>query len=360
MVEVSVNGGAYTSVATRPAGTTSYSLGSFAGGSSYRYRVTTGNAAGQSTPQLTPTFLIPQIGSLTLSSSGAATQNVWRSTHGSSLSKSGRWALFHTTESLVAADTNNVYDVYLSDLYTGTVRLVSTNTTGTAGNAASTHGSFSGDERWIIFTSNASDLTGDSDGNAGAADIYVVDRDSDGNGIFDETTGTATKQLTLTGPSSSAGNGDSQGATLSNTGRYVAIRSGSTNLVDGDTNSVNDAFRLDRDSDGDGIFDETGDYTWTRVSVTSSGEQATAATDVPRINGNGDKIVLRTSAALTAADTNTDWDAYLVTVNGANLTVKLLSANPSDGTAFGRSRPPTSTAPTPTATSSSTPSPTTH
>lgn len=244
--------------------------------------------------------------------------------------------MFHTTESLVAEDTNGVFDVYLKDLYTGVLRLISATPAGAAGNGASTHGSFSGDERWIVFTSAASNLTGDADGNNGAGDVYVFDRDSDGDGIFDEIGATAVKQLTLTAPGSEAGNGDSQGATLSHTGRYVAIRSGSTNLVTGDTNGVNDAFLLDRDSDGDGIFDEAGDYTWLRVSVTSDGGQASAATDVPRINGAGNLIALRTQAALVAADTNNDWDAYLITISPlGQLTVTLISADPADGAALG-------------------------
>ena len=335
LVEVSVNGGSYTTLATLPGSSTNYGVGSFTGGSSYQYRVTAENAAGQATPQTTSTYVIPQIGSHTLNSAGAASQNVWRSTHGSSLSRSGRWALFHTTESLVAGDTNGVFDVYLTDLYTGNVKLVSATSAGIGGNAASTHGSFSGDERWIVFTSNASDLSAVSDGNAGAGDVFVMDRDSDNDGIYDEVSATTIKQLTVTAPDGSAGDGDSQGATLSNSGRYVAIRSGSTNLVAGDTNGVNDAFRLDRDSDGDGIFDETGDYSWVRVSVNSAGGEVNAATDVPRISGNGDLIGLRTNAALVASDTNNDWDAYLATVNGSSVAITLISANPADGTALG-------------------------
>jgi hypothetical protein len=252
------------------------------------------------------------------------------------MSRSGRWALFHTSEGLIAADTNGLFDVYLKDLYTGELVLISATEAGAAGNGASTHGSFSGDERWVVFTSMSTNLTADVDGNTGSGDIYVLDRDSDNDGVFDEVGATAMKQLTLTAPGAAAGNGDSQGATLSNTGRYVAIRSGSSNLTGGDSNGINDAFRLDRDSDGDGIFDEAGDYTWLRVSLTSGGNEATAATDVPRISGSGDRIVIRTQAPLVAADINEDWDAYLVNISAeAALTVTLISVDPANGSALG-------------------------
>ena len=53
-------------------------------------------------------------------------------------------------------------------------------------------------------------------------------------------------------------NGASSSPSISALGRYVAFISEATNLVDGDTNGVADVFIRDRDTDADGIFDESG------------------------------------------------------------------------------------------------------
>ena len=60
---------------------------------------------------------------------------------------------------------------------------------------------------------------------------------------------------------------------ISASGRYVAFSSASTNLVEGDSNGMCDAFIHDRDIDEDGIFDERGAVDTIRVSVTSDGAQ---------------------------------------------------------------------------------------
>ena len=62
------------------------------------------------------------------------------------------------------------------------------------------------------------------------------------------------------------GNGDSEDATLSADGRYVAFRSIASNLVPGDTNGQWDEFVHDR------LTGQT-----VRVNVASNGTQANAA-----------------------------------------------------------------------------------
>jgi hypothetical protein len=89
-------------------------------------------------------------------------------------------------------------------------------------------------------------------------------------------------------------NGASAGVSISADGRYVAFLSTASNLVTGDTNGVADVFVKDR---------QTGAVE--RVSVTTAGNQATAASSAPRISADGRFVVFTNAAALVAEDTNT-------------------------------------------------------
>jgi flagellin-like hook-associated protein FlgL len=80
------------------------------------------------------------------------------------ISSDGRYVAFDSAASnLVEGDTNSVDDVFLKDMLTGEITRVSTNETGLQGNGSSTLGAFSIDGRYIAVTSLASNLvTGDT------------------------------------------------------------------------------------------------------------------------------------------------------------------------------------------------------
>ena len=69
-------------------------------------------------------------------------------------------------------------------------------------------------------------------------------------------------------------NGDSFDPSISGDGRFVAFESRASNLVPDDTNGQLDVFVLDRDTDGNGVLDEPGTTSVTRVSVGPDGAQA--------------------------------------------------------------------------------------
>src|SRR5262249_42733790 len=113
-------------------------------------------------------------------------------------------------------------------------------------------------------------------------DVFVRDRDFDGNGIFDEAG--ASKQTTVrvsVAGDGTQGNDGGHGAQISGDGRFVGFTSLSNFLCLGvcdptnDTNNVNDAYVHDRDFDGNGVFDETGTgrQNTVRVSVFTDGSQ---------------------------------------------------------------------------------------
>ncbi|MCC6233067.1 MAG: hypothetical protein IT580_10520, partial [Verrucomicrobiales bacterium] len=78
---------------------------------------------------------------------------------------------------LVTNDVNrSVLDVFVYEIATGAIRLVSLNTNGTSANSASELAGISRDGRRVLFVSQATDLV-PADDNA-ASDIFVRDWDS--------------------------------------------------------------------------------------------------------------------------------------------------------------------------------------
>lgn len=90
------------------------------------------------------------------------------------ISADGRYVAFESTAfNLVSGDTNVAIDIFVKDLLTGTIELVSANTNGIQGNAFSQSGAMSADGRHIAFESNGTNLvSGDSNG---ARDIFLRD-----------------------------------------------------------------------------------------------------------------------------------------------------------------------------------------
>lgn len=78
------------------------------------------------------------------------------------MSADGRYIAFITSEALSAADTNGVADVYVQDMETGTVQLVSSTASGEVGNGASTNAVISGDGSRVAFVTAATNLTSGS------------------------------------------------------------------------------------------------------------------------------------------------------------------------------------------------------
>ena len=74
---------------------------------------------------------------------------------------------------MVPDDTNNLRDVFVRDLLTGTTARVSKSAGGTQANGESTGGAITDDGRFVIFDSVASNLTGD-DAN-GVGDVFLKD-----------------------------------------------------------------------------------------------------------------------------------------------------------------------------------------
>jgi len=244
-----------------------------------------------------------------------------------SISADGRFVAFQSVATnLVADDTNGVNDVFVHDRDAdndgifdepgaiATVR-VSVASDGSEGNAFAQFPSISADGRFVAFQSDASNLVAND---TTLRDVFVHDRDADGNGIFDETCDgcRSTVRVSVAGDGSEA-NDSSEGSSspyISADGRFVAFKSFASNLVADDFNFEKDVFVHDRDADGNGIFDETCDGCRSTVVVTvaSDGTQANFDTEVFTISLDGRFVGLDSFASnLVADDTNGLSDVFV-------------------------------------------------
>ena len=294
---------------------------------------------------------------VSISSSGAQSNG---GSGPSSLSADGRYVAFASSASnLVAGDTNGYSDVFVRDRLSGTTERVSVGSGGAQANGPSTYAQISADGRYVLFTSNASNLV-DGDTN-GCADVFIRDRqlgtserasvDSGGvqanetsyaysisadgryvafysyatnlvpgdtNGLVDifvrdRRSGT-TERVSVDSAGSQA-NGQSYYPAISSDGRYVAFSSYATNLVPGDTNGYGDVFVRDRQS-----------ATTERVSVDSAGAQGDAESEFPSISADGRYVVFTSdSTNLVHADTNGYSDVFVR--DRQNATTQRVSVN---------------------------------
>jgi Tol biopolymer transport system component len=151
------------------------------------------------------------------------------SSYSPSISADGRFVAFASyATNLVPGDTNGEEDVFVHDRQAGTTERVSVDAAGGQANGQSQVPTISADGRYVAFSSTASNLTAHDIG--GEEDVFVHDRQ------------TGTTELASAGSAGNQGNGTSNQAVISADGHYVGFASAASNLVDGDTNGVDDIF----------------------------------------------------------------------------------------------------------------------
>ncbi len=186
---------------------------------------------------------------------------------------------------LVPSDRNGVPDVFVRDRSVGFTKRVSMGSDREA-DAASLAALVSADGRTIAFSSDASNLVAADDN--GAMDVFFTDR----------MTG-RTRRVSV-GPFEESGS-RSEASSIDAHGLVVAFRSYATNLVDGDWNGKADVFVFDRRT---GLTE--------RVNVSSTGDEARAATFRGVVSGDGRFVGFRSRAGnLVPGDTNKALDAFV-------------------------------------------------
>ena len=123
------------------------------------------------------------------------------------------------------------------------IRRVSVSTAGLEANGPSGAPAISGDGRYVAFASAASNLVpGDTNG---LWDVFLRDRDADGDGLFDEAGAVATTRLSV-GPGGVQSNGTSINPSITADGRFVCFISTASVLVPGVPGGYYQVYRLDR------------------------------------------------------------------------------------------------------------------
>ena len=169
----------------------------------------------------------------------------------------------------------------------------------------------SADGRHVSFTSDADNIAELPEGTYGGQfDVFVRDRDTDADGVFDEPGAVRTVRVSdnLAGePQEDSFNFGG----ISEDRRYVAFYSDADHLVD-DTNEEPDVFVRDRDADGDGVFDEPDAVTVERISVSSDEVQARGGSILNCMSRDGRYVAFRSTADnLVDGDTNGVMDTFV-------------------------------------------------
>ena len=152
------------------------------------------------------------------------------------ISADGRFIVFDSPATNLDLDvaSGGIRQVYLKDMETGSITLLSRANATTGGDNVSSSPDISADGRFIAFHSNATDLIGIGNDTNGARDVF----------LHDTQTTTTTRVSVTTGGAQV--NGASSAPAISADGRYIAFESVAANLVAGDTNSVPDIYRVHR------------------------------------------------------------------------------------------------------------------
>lgn len=205
-----------------------------------------------------------------------------------SLSANGNLLAFDSLASnLSPIDTNNKSDIFLKNLKTGELRLISSNQQGVQGNGHSSHPLLSHDGRWLAFESDASNLVA-NDTN-GKRDIFMKDLQT---GMIE--------RLNLAS-NGQQDNGNAHLEAMSANGRILAFSSDGNNLSAGDSNQQTDIFIKNRDKVG-----------VERVSVDSVGRQANGTSHHADLSNDGRLISFSSNASnLIANDGNLSEDIFI-------------------------------------------------
>ena len=214
-----------------------------------------------------------------------------------SISTDGRHVAFESNATnLVAGDTNNKVDIFVRDRQTGITTIVSVFSDSDEGNDLSSYPSISGDGRYVAFMSDATNLLGVGNDTNGWSDIFVRDRDADGDGTYDEPGEVSTVRVSVYSDETESID-PSKNPSISADGRYVAFESGGElDLTATEFLLLFDVFVHDRDTDGDGIYDETGAVSTVRVSEDSDRNEANGVSSYPSISADGRYVAFMSDA----------------------------------------------------------------
>ncbi|MDQ5928219.1 MAG: hypothetical protein QG633_657 [Patescibacteria group bacterium] len=207
-----------------------------------------------------------------------------------SLSGNARIVAFSSdTTFLEPLDANGVTDIFTFDRILELYTRVSVDDAGEEADGSSSRPALSTNGRFVAFESSATNLV-PNDTN-GVSDVFVYDRYSSVNRL----------QRVSVDSLGDESDGDSNEASISSDGRYIAFSSYATTLVSDDTNGTQDIFVYDQNTD-----------TVERVSVDDLGNEGNGASYDPFISGDGRYVSFVSDANnLVVGDDNGVRDVFL-------------------------------------------------
>ena len=218
------------------------------------------------------------------------------------LSGNGRYVVFYSTASNLTTTTSRVGgNVFVRDMVLDKTIEVVRSSTGGIANGYSTRPTISGDpdtngNYYVTYNSKASNLVAGVTG--GPSDIYVTQ-------FHPAALTVSTPKLVSRSLSGGASNGINLHAEISSDGGYIAFQGTSSNLTSNDTDTILDVFES-----ANPFLDSTARPEL--VSVSTAGVKGRAPSGRPAINGNGDEVAFESSANnLVSGDTNAVMNAFL-------------------------------------------------
>jgi len=204
------------------------------------------------------------------------------------ISASGRFVAFESAApNLVNGDKKGHMDIFVRDRATKKTRRVSIRSNGKEANADSYAAGISANGRYVVFTSDATNLVG-NDSN-GHADVFIHDR------VTRKTT-----RASVRSNGKQAKGGPSYQPTVSAGGRHVVFTSIATNLAKNDAKGSEDIFLRDRKRKKTFL-----------ISKHTNGTPGNNDSNDPVISGSGRFVVFDSkSTSLVNGETNGKEDAY--------------------------------------------------
>lgn len=232
------------------------------------------------------------------------------------VTNNGRYVVFLSDAKnlLTFPDSSNSTQVFVRDMVSDTVGLLSVNAAGEAANGRCREVQITPDGHYVVFTSYANNFL--------ANDVYGYD-------VFRMDLNSGAMALVNTTSSGQQFNGQVEDPQITPDGRYVVFTSYEGSLVGLSYNSKSQVFVKDM---------QTGNIAM--VSVDEQGKPGTSAAKAPQISDDGQYIVFSTDSALLSTDTNGLEDAYRVTnpvyAWGADLANDTFTDSPENETFVGK------------------------
>ena len=271
--------------------------------------------------------LVTQVDATMVSDTGAVASTLTVSEIGRAMNADGRFVVFlSASPNLVPGqvDTNGTTDVFFRDLTTGTTTLVSRrDADGSAGNGESYDPMISPDGQWVVFKSDATNLSNTvTDTNGAGGDMYAWDR-------INNTLTLVTRQsagLNATSATSLIRRG-SRIASNSSGDTWVAFDSDSSDLTTGDGNGTTDVYAYRLSGTGAGTMQLV-----SRTASGTSGNNLSIVHDLA-VRADGSPVVLFATRATdlnpAVTDTNSQYDLYAF--DGTTLARSLITGTAASG-----------------------------